>query len=93
MELLKNPKQIAGIVLTAILTTSVAPAVAIKTYRFVTKPFANQARINELDLYTFNLRRDLDDSIEEIKRLRGEINEIERRLIFPLQRDANRTNP
>ena len=91
MELLKNPKNIAGLILTAILTTSVAPAVAIKTYRYFSKPFENQAGLNDHDIWIGNLRRDLEEAKEEIKSLRGELNDIERRIIYPSQRDVNRT--
>ena len=85
MELLGSPKRMVGLLLTAILTTSIAPAIAVKAYRFFSKPFDNQARIGEIDIYTYNLRRDLDEAREELKRLRDEINEIERRIIYPSQ--------
>jgi len=85
MELLKSPKRVVGLLLTAILTTSIAPAIALKAYRFISKPFDNQTRIGEIDIYTYNIRRDLDEAREELKRLRDEINEIERRIIYPSQ--------
>ena len=85
MELLGSPKRMVGLLLTAILTTSIAPAIAVKAYRFFSKPFDNQTRIGEIDIYTYNLRRDLDEAREELKRLRDEINEIERRIIYPSQ--------
>lgn len=85
MELLRSPKRVVGLLLTAILTTSIAPAIAVKAYRFFSKPFDNQTRIGEIDIYTYNLRRDLDEAREELKRLRDEINEIERRIIYPSQ--------
>lgn len=85
MELLKSPKRVVGLLLTAILTTSIAPAIAVKAYRFFSKPFDNQTRIGEIDIYTYNIRRDLDEAREELKRLRDEINEIERRIIYPSQ--------
>ena len=81
----------AGIVLTAILTTSIAPAVAIKTYRYLTKPLSNQAGLNDHDIWIGNLRRDLDEARAEIKELRAELNDIERRIIYPAHRDVNRT--
>ena len=85
MELLGSPKRMVGLLLTAILTTSIAPAIAVKAYRFFSKPFDNQTRIGEIDIYTYNLRRDLDEAREELKRLRDEINEVERRIIYPSQ--------
>ena len=91
MEVLRSPKKMVGLVLTAILTTSIAPAIAIKTYRYFSKPFANQAGLNDHDIWIGNLRRDLDEVKDEIKALRAELNDIERRIIYPSQRDANRT--
>ena len=66
MELLRSPKRVVGLLLTAILTTSIAPAIAVKAYRFFSKPFDNQTRIGEIDIYTYNLRRDLDEAREEL---------------------------
>lgn len=93
MELLKSPKKMVGLVLTAILTTSVAPAIAIKAYRYFSKPFDNQAGLNDHDIWINNLRRDLNEAREEIKELRNELNDIERRIIYPSQRNAHRTDP
>ena len=93
MEMLKSPKKMVGLVLTAILTTSIAPAIAIKTYRYLTKPLSNQAGLNDHDIWIGNLRRDLDEARAEIKELRAELNDIERRIIYPSQKDANRTKP